>query len=264
MVLIGLVVAATLLFSGSGMAVAQDTGGTVSPQVDPPCDGTVAPPTIGVLCSQIDLGGGSSNVVFSQNTLGDDGGYCSGVLLPPHCLDAKAADDFVVPTANSVAAWIIDTVEVSGAYYLAGQYQAASVNVEFFANSGNLPGALRYQGSYVPVGGLSTGSFVINLSAPAFLKSGQTYWVMVQANLALGGGSPGKTWSWGQRTVLRNNLSAWTNPLNGSGFECITWKPRQPAGPVGCDVGDQPDLLFRLSGRTTTTFFEVFLPLIRR
>jgi len=239
-VLVGLIGIAVLFFSGGRTTAAQDGGGVV-PQVEPPCDGTVAPPSSGVLCGQMDSAGGSASAVNSQNFLGSDASYCAAVFLPPRCLDSQAADDFVVPTSGGVLFWTVDKVEVTGAYLGSG-YTATSVNVDFYASTGTLPGTNIYQDSFVPTAGLTTGSFVIDLTRPAALPAGQAYWLSVQANLDLAGQS--RSWYWGQRTVQANNASAWINPLDGSGLGCTTWKPRVSQ----CSVGDQPDLLFRLSG----------------
>ncbi len=255
--LIGLIVIAALFFSGGRPAAAQDGGG-VGAQVDPPCNGSVLPPSSGVLCSQMDLGGGTSSAVSSQNNFNSDKAYCESNFLPIHCLDSDAADDFVVPTGNGVLSWIINKVEITGSYLAPSAYKVISVNVKFFRSTGALPGSLAYQDSYVPPEpSLSSGSFVINLTRPAALQTGQSYWVEVQANLDLAGQS--HQWYWGQRTVQGgNNPSAWLNALDGSTRDCTTWKPRVS----GCGIGDQPDLLFKLSGNTNNNL--LFLPLVSR
>lgn len=261
LVLISLVVTATVLFSGSGMAVAQDDGGTVGPQSAIPCNGSVAP-SGGVLCDQMDSGSGSSTTVNSQNNQGADAQTCQVLGAPPGCMTTEAADDFVVPTSGGVAAWIIDKVEVSGYYGGSGQAISA-VNIKFFANilaSGqNVPGILRYQASF----GVSQAGnvFTVNLDSPALLAAGQTYWMEFQ--VVLGGG---RNWYWEERPLQTGtNPSAWqTTSYDPFSTGCTSWKPRLAAPPTGCGIGTQPDLLFRLSGRTTTTFFETFLPLVNR
>lgn len=262
MVLIGLVVAATLLFSGSGVVAAQDGGGSVSPQVDPPCNGTVAPPSSGVLCSQMDSPAGGSAVVVSQNFESLDA-LCASVGKPPQCVDNQAADDFVVPSGGGVAAWIVDKVEVIGAYEEPGSYQVDSVNVQFYRNSGSgLPGTPVYQATYIPeAASRASGSFAINLTAPALLRVGAAYWLSVQANLNMNYPAETRYWRWASRSVQSNNGAAWQNPLDGwlLGSICMTWNVI-----TTCTTTTDPDLLFKLSGHTTTTVFDVFLPLIHR
>jgi len=252
MVLIGLVVAATLLFSGSGMAVAQDNGGQVGAQA------CVAP----CLYDQLTLG--QTNGWVSQNFESLDS-LCASVGKLPQCMDNQAADDFTIPPGSFF--WLVNKVEVDGFYQQPPSgYAAASANVFFYNNSGSgsLPGTSSYQGSFVP-GNLANGDFVIDLNPPAGLLAGRTYWVSVQANLDLG--SDGRVWFWGLRgppqDPLTGNLAAWIN--QGGGFTvgpCTTWGPLASCG--GSDPGDTTDLQFRLSGSQINIAARVYLPLISR
>ncbi|MCK6561954.1 S8 family serine peptidase [bacterium] len=152
--------------------------------------------------------------------------------------DNQAADDFVVPASDG--AWTIERVEVAGVYFN-GTGPVASVNVWFYQNAGNLPGAEVYSAlEVVPSAGIANGSFVIDLPAPAILTAG-AYWVSVQANMDF---TPFGQWGWTERTVASSNPSAWRNPGNGFGTPCTDWGQRVSA----CGVGSDPDLLFRLSG----------------
>jgi hypothetical protein len=274
--LIGLIVIAALFFSGGRPAAAQDGGG-VGAQVAPPSNGSVAPTTTGVLYSQMDNSAGSGSVVNSQNNEGSDQNYCVSQFLSAHCSDTGSADDFVVPPGAGALYWVIDQIQVTGVYTAfadsLGNYDfnfhVDSVKVAFYNSAGTTTitpdvycsptnNAGLYCDNYVPID--TNGSFVINLTRPAVLPVGHTYWLMVQANLQLGldsqGNSKGRNWSWGQRTVLTNNPSAWINLGGGVQPVCTTWMPRVS----GCGVGNQPDLLFQLSGHIDTK--AIYLPLI--
>jgi hypothetical protein len=153
--------------------------------------------------------------------------------------DAQAADDFIVPASQI---WTVNMVEVAGAY-LGGP--ADSVNVFFYADIGTLPGTPVFtETNLIPVSGLDTGDFAIQLSPPAVLPAG-TYWVSVQANQNL---DPDGQWFWRTRVSSANNYSAWRNPGGGfQNFYCNDdiWRHRAQE----CGISwDAPDQIFRLSG----------------
>jgi len=260
--LIGLIVIAALFFSGGRPAAAQDGGG-VGAQADPPCDGTVAPPSSGVLCGQMDTGGRSNGSANSQNTKDADGSLCGTLQLPAGCLTSWAADDFKVPATGGVLAWIVNKVEVSGFYDSTGP-DVSTVNIYFHQSTGTGPGNIIYSTSRPVASGGDTGSFTVNLTAPALLVANANYWLVVQANLPPGST---KNWFWEDRTVPVNLLSAWltvSSDPNGTG--CTIWKPRVTLQPVGCrpqsSSDTDPDLMFRLSGKTNNHL--VFLPVVSR
>ena len=152
--------------------------------------------------------------------------------------DSQAADDFVVPGGQT---WLINEVDVAGAY--AGNGLADSVNVIFYANAGNLPGAPVFTATnIVPASGLGTGDFAIVLDQPATLTVG-TYWVSVQANERL---NPNGQWFWRNRAVTSNNDAAWRNPGGGFSTPCTNaWGMRT----LHCGLAwDAPDQVFRLVG----------------
>jgi hypothetical protein len=151
----------------------------------------------------------------------------------------QAADDFVVTDASG---WTVDTVFAGGVYFN-GVGLTPFVNVEFYADSAGLPGALvkSYDGitSYVDNG---LGTLTIDLSGdPAFLPQG-TYWVSVAADMDFAAGGQ---WGWTERTVQSGAASAWRNPGGGFATACTDWGPRVALCGVG---GPDPDLIFSLSG----------------
>lgn len=170
--------------------------------------------------------------------------------------DNQAADDFVVPAGEF---WTVTSVEISGTY--AGSAVVDSVNVQFYNNTGaGLPGGQSYSGTFVPSGGLNTGSFIITLSPPPYLGPG-LHWVSLQANMNFG---PGNAWQWQERTVQSNQAAAYRMPGGGGGAvppACTNWA----ALALTCfaDQGHSPDLLFRLNG-TSAPAHSLFLPLARR
>ncbi|MBE7528546.1 MAG: hypothetical protein HND44_23745 [Chloroflexi bacterium] len=152
--------------------------------------------------------------------------------------DNAGADDFIIPVVDG--AWTIETVEVLGTYSAAGPIPTVDVN--FYADSSGLPGALVYSAPGVVPALDVAGDLTINLPVAAILPSGH-YWVSVVANMDFGVGGQ---WFWSTRSVQSNNGYAWQNPGNGFSTGCITWS----YGATVCGVGGgvEPDALFRLSG----------------
>lgn len=152
--------------------------------------------------------------------------------------DNELADDFVVPAAG----WVVDTVTVPGLYFN-GPGPAPSVHVNFYANSGTLPGAAVVGCDYpavVPAD--AAGDFTLTL-APACALAAGTYWVSVVANMNF---TPSGQWGWSDRTVTSNNPAAWRNPGGGFGIPaCTGFAPR--GATCGIDA-PAPDQLFSLSG----------------
>jgi hypothetical protein len=241
MVLIGLVVTATLLFSGRGMAAAQDGGGQVGAQA------CVAPCLYDQLTPTNDLANGWISQNFLETAL--------------NAADNQAADDFTIPPGSFF--WSVNKIEVDGFYQEPG-YQAATVNIYFYTNAGSLPGGSLYQASFAPSAGLNNGDFVINLNPPAGLLAGRTFWVSVQANLDRGSSSSAQQWYWallGPQTV---NAAAWIN--QGGGFipstPCTNWGPLATC--AGPDPGTTTDMQFRLSGSQINIAATVYLPIVSR
>lgn len=159
--------------------------------------------------------------------------------------DAQAADDFVVPSGD---VWLVDQVEVSGAYR--GNGRTASVNVFFYASKGAVPGApVMSDTMLLPSSGLDTGSFLIPLSHPLALPAG-AYWVSVQANEDYAGGGQ---WFWrNRRDPVVNSFAAWRNPGGGFGRPSCTvqWGSRA----LICMISDEaPEQVFRLYGRANVS-----------
>jgi hypothetical protein len=233
-ILVGLIVTATVLFSGGGMAVAQDNSGNVGAQA------CVAP------------------CLYDQLTLGQPNGSVSQNFEATfNTRDNQSADDFTIPAGTFF--WSINQVALDGLYNGSG-FQATSVNVFFYNSAGSLPGTSVYQASFVPAG-LSTGDFVISLNPPAGLLAGKTYWLSVQANLDSGGVNPAHQWYWGLRGPGVGNAAAWINPGDGFFTGCTTWNTLTNCGITS---GNVTDLQFRLSGTQVNIAATVYLPSIRR
>ena len=149
--------------------------------------------------------------------------------------DSQAADDFIVPAAQT---WQVTEVDVLGEYDSTGP--AASFHVFFYQNgAGNLPGMLvasRLENSYT-----GSNDFVITLTESVILPEGH-YWVSVQARQDI---TQAGFWLWHNRTIQSNAGAAWQNPGNGFGTGCVVWIRR-----VTCAVLQQtaPDQVFRLIG----------------
>jgi VWFA-related protein len=189
---------------------------------------SVLPAAQKVLWDQTDRVGDS--VISSENRLDSGGGAFS----------TEAADDFVVPGKKT---WLLQGVDVGGAYYGSSLGPAQSVNVFVYRDSQSFPGALACsQRNLRPSSGLANGAFVINLPSACRLGSGR-YWVAVQANQDF---STAGQWGWGVRTAVREKASVWRNPANGYGTGCSSW---ERGGTCGLGNGD---FLFRLRGEETT------------
>jgi hypothetical protein len=242
MVLIGLVVTATLLFSGRGMAAAQDGGGQVGAQA------CVAPCLYDQLTPANDLANGWISQNFLETTL--------------NAADNQAADDFTIPPGSFF--WSVNKIEVDGFYQEPG-YQAASVNIYFYSNAGSLPGPnIVAPVSVIPSANLNNGDFVMDLNPPVGLVAGHTYWLSVQANLDAGQSGSVDEWFWGLRGPQTANAAVWQNAQGGFifGTPCTNWGPLATCG--GSDPGTTTDLQFRLSGSKINIAATVYLPLISR
>lgn len=130
--------------------------------------------------------------------------------------DSFAADQFGI--MDDI--WSVTGVEVRGAYY-GGSGNAESVNVWFFNNSAGFPSQVIHSSlNIIPVNGLSSGSFSIQLTEPVSLVEGM-YWVCVQANMTFA--SSGQ---WGWTTSMTPSQSVWKNPDGGFGSICTNWNYR--------------------------------------
>lgn len=164
-----------------------------------------------------------------------------------NAFDNAAADDFQVPAG---LAWTVNEVFVPGVYF-GGPGPAASVDVNFYADSGGLPGAVECTAAgVVPTD--SAGSFNIALPAPCVLPEG-AHWVSVVANQDF---TPFGQWGWTERTVQSFSPSAWQNPGGGFGTPCTAWGARFGL----CAVGLDPDLAFTLFGTTSTAVSVIEVP----
>jgi hypothetical protein len=167
-------------------------------------------------------------------------------------LDSAAADDFSVPEG---VVWVISSVEVRGKYEGGAQHTVDSVNIAFYGDSGGFPGTPFGSTTAVPVGDVSGGNLVVNLSTS--LRGGETYWISAQVNKNF---TTTGQWLWFENTAQHLNPSVWRNPGGGANPNCPNWARRVAT----CGVGSDPDLVFRLFGSVLVTDFELFLPLAVR
>ncbi len=169
----------------------------------------------------------------------------------------SSADDFTVPAGD---AWGIRTIRVKGNYsdpLQTGQLgPALSVNLYIFGDAGGLPNPAVFPGGAihsevgVPYTDLGTADFEIVWPTGgvdlAGGPTGTTYWLVVQANLAvLAGGQ----WSWTETTTTSGSPAAWVQeragPLTGiNGCVIPNWDTR-----ANCLVaGSEQNLAFELLG----------------
>ncbi len=151
--------------------------------------------------------------------------------------DSEVADDFVVPAGVN---WTVDQVFAPGTYN-PGSGPPASINVIFYANTANLPGAVvatRNAQTFTDAGNL--GDFTINLSPTVALAPG-TYWVEVQVNMNF---VPTGQWFWDNRAAANNQGAAFRNVGNGFGTGCTAFGRKTTCLPT--QVG--PDQLFQILG----------------
>jgi len=166
--------------------------------------------------------------ILSQNSTNDS-------------FDARAADDFF--TTSGTASWHITAVEVAGLYDV-GSSSVSSVNVEFYADAGGLPGYRLYTANATPISGTAaTGNYYLPLSPPVDLAANAHYWVSVQAIQSVS-----SYWYWGERTAQTLHPAVWYNPSEFFSDSCASWTPI-----VTCSPGTGPDLLFRLYGTQSTS-----------
>jgi VWFA-related protein len=157
-------------------------------------------------------------------------------------LDTEAADDFVVPQKKL---WDIEGVDAVGFYFGSGaRGPADSVNVTIYGDRNGAPGSVQCSYSRLrPNRGLGSGVFEINLPQPCRVLSGRS-WVSVQANQDF---PRAGQWAWMSRTRQQERPAVWRNPGNGYATGC-----REFNRLGGCVGLREPDLLFKLRGRTAT------------
>ena len=179
--------------------------------------------------------------------------------LPPFF--TAAADDFTI----SDLGWTIAQVEVRGGYEIASG-PAQSVNVYILGNSGVLPdttnlsaGAIYAAENLTPAEP-TPGDFVITLPGGGVTLQGGTYWLVVQANMAIGSGGQ---WNWTESALVADagtfngNPSAWLQEASAffAGGACAAaWGDRVTTCGVTTLVGANPefDLAFELTGTVLT------------
>lgn len=156
--------------------------------------------------------------------------------------DTEAADDFVVPQKKL---WDIEGVDVVGFYYGSGALGPAdSVNVTIYGDRNSAPGSVQCSYSRLrPTRGLGSGAFEINLPQPCRVLSGRS-WVSVQANQDF---PRAGQWALTSRTRQQEKPAVWRNPGDGYATGCRDFKRLG-----GCVGLTEPDLLFKLRGRTAT------------
>ena len=183
-------------------------------------------------------------VLYDQtNTAGSGGVVSQNFEMVNNSYDAQAADDFVVPVMQN---WLVQQVKVGGIYFN-GPGPAASVNVTFYFDSANFPGAVVSGGTFNNLSMSDTaGSFTIPLPTSLVLTAG-TYWVSVQANIDF---NPFGEWAWSDRTAGSNSPAVWQNPGGGFATSCTTYGRRG----ANCGIDPAaPDQIFQILGCTVAT-----------
>ena len=177
---------------------------------------------------------GRDTLYDQTGTAGDNGFSSQDFETAYDAYDAQAGDDFVVPAGET---WTIDYVAVVGSWSVAGP--ANSVNIEFYADGGGLPGAsvCSYPG-VAPID-LYDASFAVDLPTDCVLGAG-TYYVSVQGQVDF---ATGGQWYWTLSTSANGTDWVWRNPLGGFGVGCTTWSDG-----YGCIGSVGPDMAFLLGG----------------
>lgn len=153
--------------------------------------------------------------------------------------DSRAGDDFLVPEGFG---WSVESVKVFGTFDGAAPDTIQSLDVVFYRDEAELPGAIVSDCNYLniqPVN-INDPSFHINLPSPCSLRPG-TYWMSVRANMLF---LPNGQWFWNENTVQTLNPFAWENPGNGFGTGCISYS--YAMAECGAEF---PDLSFQLIGQ---------------
>ncbi len=153
--------------------------------------------------------------------------------------DSLAADDFTVPAG---ARWSVTEIDVTGVYF-SGTGPSDAQKVYFFKDKNGNPGKLIHEVDNLK-GVDNNGSFVITLPGKGVKLKAGTYWVSVQAGMNFIGGAG--EWGWEVNSVQHGNPAIWENPGNGFGV-CPVWQP------LSTCVGNGPDLMFALKGKSRST-----------
>jgi len=163
----------------------------------------------------------------------------------------EMADDVVLPTGDTYG--LVTNVNVDGEFQ-AGT-NLTSVTVRFYSNSSNLPGSVVYSRTATITGGESSGDFQLALPSTVALRTGQTYWLSVQAQISNIDGN----WFWTTRTPQTGNPAA---IRKGNDTNCLNvWVTRSICEP---NVAFGPDLYFQLIYTPFTPTEFTYLPVINR
>lgn len=185
--------------------------------------------------------GGGTGAISSQS-------FVSGTNT-----NRKAAVDFQTDTRW----WLIGFVAVAGTLQIGTGSSLQGVTVEFYNDSGGLPGSSA-SGPLVMSSGLINGTSVLTLPQVVAMPPSKTFWMSVQANFSTF--SPGSLWSWGTRSAVINNLGAY---INTSTVGCEVWNV--PWDQCGVStVPDERELQFALNYTPFVPTSSVYLPLVRK
>lgn len=161
----------------------------------------------------------------------------------------EMADDFILPAGDTYG--LVSNVNVEG--NLPGGNIISSVIVRFYQNSGSLPGSLIYNATIVS--NFPDGNLQLVLPTRAAIRTGQTYWVSVQAQIP----NTIHNWYWETRNPQVGNPAA---IRKSDDTACLnTWVPRE-----SCESNAQmgPDLTFQLVYTPFTPTEFIHLPIISR
>lgn len=163
----------------------------------------------------------------------------------------EMADDVTLPAGDTYG--LVTNVNVDGDFF-AGT-NLSSVTVRFYSNSSNLPGTVVYSQTANITSGGGTGDFQLALPSAAALRTSQTYWLSVQAQVSNVDGN----WFWTTRTPQTGNPAA-IRKSNDTNCQNV-WVTRSACEPSGA-FG--PDLYFQLIYTPFTPTEFSYLPVIGR
>lgn len=150
--------------------------------------------------------------------------------------DSRGADDFTL-TRNCQ----VNEVDVMGSY-ISGSGPVTSVNVTIYRALRGLPAGISSNQLRLPAKDDGSGDLTIPLRTVVGLVRGGTYFLSVQANLAL---SSGGEWGWNTNNTQRGVPAVWRNKNNGFATSCIHYT--QMAHCI--DAGQGPDFAFVVLGK---------------
>lgn len=193
---------------------------------------------------------------YDDNWTGGTQGLALGSAAAPNTAPTppisyiEAADDVVLPAGATFG--LVTNVNVDGQFF--NDTPVNSVIVRFYSDSANLPGTLVYSQTANITAGATSGDFQLALPNAAVLRTGQRYWLSVQAQFLISDGN----WFWTTRTPQTGNPAAMRRSAESN---CQNvWTTR-----ANCEVGSYgPDLYLQLIYTPFTPSAFIYLPIVGR